>query len=113
MKAAAYLAALDFEAQMKENGRDAVFWCGAPSEAARQEASEQMALERRALVPQGALPLSNPLCASGFDVNLLRKKVRLEEIGFSLFSSAGYAHAFPKNYEIGFLASTPGGLDDD
>jgi hypothetical protein len=115
-KAALYGAALDFEAQMKEIEIDSVFWCGLPSVGARQAASESMASEGRAVVPQGALPLSNPLCADGFDVNLLRKTVRVGEMGFSLYSrqdNAGYAHALPKNYEIDVVLPIAGRSTDE
>ena len=94
VKAAVYLAALDFEAQLKEAGYDAAFWCGKPAEAALQDASMEMAGEGHAVMPYGASPISNPACSEAFDVNLLRKKVRASGIGFSLYSEgAGIGHA--------------------
>ena len=112
VKAALYAAALDFEGQLRENGYRAVFWCGSPTEGARQAASEEMALEGHETIPQGALPLSSPICADGFDANLLRENARIDGIGFSLYSEqnkAGYAYAFPKNFEVDFAASLAGG----
>jgi len=105
VKAAVYLAALDFEAQVKEAGYDAAFWCGKPAEAALQDASARMAAEEGALLPQGALPLSNPGCAEAFDANLLRKKVLAPGVGFSIYSKgAGMGHAamLPEGFEGGF-----------
>ena len=102
VKAAIYIAALDFEAQMKEAGYDVVFWCGKPAEAALQNASMTMTVERNAIVPEGALPLSNPACVEEFDVNLLRKKVRARDIGFSLYSDGsdmGHAVQLPDGFE--------------
>ena len=118
VKAAVYLAALDFEAQLRGQGYDAVFWCGKPSEAALQDASARMAGSDgaqeagvvggqnangwRAVVPDGALPLSNPACAGAFDANLLRKIVRANGVGFSLYSQgAGTGHAvlLPDGFE--------------
>ncbi len=96
VKAATYLAALDFEAQMKEAGYAVAFWCGTPAEVALQDASVRMASEGSAILPDGALPLSNPACTEAFDVNLLRKKVRVNGVGFSLYSKeAGMGHAVP------------------
>ena len=104
VKTAVYLAALDFEAQMKEAGYDAIFWCGKPSEAALQDASTMMPMGRNAIVPVGALPLSNPACEGAFDVNLLRKTVRAYGIGFSIYSEGakiGYAVMLPEGFEGG------------
>ena len=94
VKAAVYLAALDFEKQLREQGYDAAFWCGKPSEAALQDASAGMTSDGNAVAPDGALLLSNPACAEAFDVNLLRKKVRVTGVGFSIYSDEaemGYA----------------------
>ena len=94
VNAAVYLAALDFEAQLHGQGYDEVFWCGKPSESALQGASAEMANTGRSVAPEGALPLSNPACAGAFDANLLRKKVRANGVGFSLYSKeAGMGHA--------------------
>ncbi len=107
VKAAVYLAALDFEAQLRGQGYDAAFWCGKPSGAALQDASARMARgegaleagaedgsEWRAVVPDGALMLSNPACSEAFDANLLRETVRANGVGFSLYSKgAGTGHA--------------------
>ena len=122
VKAAVYLAALDFENQMHEQGHDVIFWCGKPGEVALQDASDRMAggeaamttgaahgqgkSEWHAVVPEGALPLSNPACAEAFDANLLRKKVRTAGVGFSLYSyslKAGHAAPLPEGFggEIG------------
>jgi hypothetical protein len=104
VKAAVYLAALDFEKQLKEAGYDAVFWCGKPAEAALQDASVRMASEGSVVLPQGALLLSNPACAEAFDVNLLREKVHVKDAGFSLYSKgAGMGHAvmLPEGFEGG------------
>ncbi|MFA5929949.1 MAG: hypothetical protein WC861_03640 [Candidatus Micrarchaeia archaeon] len=114
VKAAVYLSALDFERQLREAGYDAVFWCGKPSEASLQDASARMAgggaaqgagaadgQEWRAVVPSGALPLSNPACAASFDVNLLRKKVRVADAGFSFYSKGaamGHAVLLPEGF---------------
>ena len=101
-KAAVYLSARDFEKQLREQGYDATFWCGKASEAALQGASARMAAEGSAIVPEGALPLSNPACSEAFDANLLRKKVLLREVGFSLYSKeAGIGHALllPEGFE--------------
>ncbi|MFA6329020.1 MAG: hypothetical protein WCY41_06270 [Candidatus Micrarchaeia archaeon] len=101
VKAAVYLAALDFEAQLRTEGYDAVFWCGKPAEAELQEASVRMATEGNAIVPEGALPISNPACLPSFDANLLRKKVRVNDAGFSLYSGAagmGQAVALPEGF---------------
>lgn len=117
VRAAVYLAALDFEAQLRGAGYDAAFWCGKPSEAALQDASMEMVggvaqdaiaadgpggSGMRAVVPYGALPLSNPACAEAFDANLLRKKVLAPGVGFSLYSKgAGMGHALllPDGFE--------------
>ena len=102
VRAAVYLAALDFEAQLKEAGYDAVFWCGKPSEAALQDASAKMASGGSATLPDGTLPLTNPDCLASFDVNLLRKKVRVADAGFSLYSKMagmGYAVMLPDGFE--------------
>ena len=104
VRAAVYLAALDFEKQLHGQGYDVIFWCGKPSEAALQDASSEMASAGRTVAPEGALPLSNPACAGAFDVNLLRKKVRANEVGFSLYSKeAGMGHAvvLPEGFEGG------------
>ena len=100
VRAAVYLAALDFEAQMKDVGYSVAFWCGRPVEAALQDASARMASEGNAIMPDGALPLSN--CADAFDVNLLRKKVRVTDAGFSLYSKEagmGLALLLPEGFE--------------
>jgi len=105
VKTALYLSALDFEAQLREEGYDTAFWCGQPSEAALQAASERMAAGRHAAAPEGALPLSNPACADGFGVNLLKKKARVSDVGFSLYSKnagIGFAAQFPDGYEVDF-----------
>ena len=102
VKAAVYLAALDFEAQLKEAGYDIVFWCGKPSEVALQDASDETAALKSAVLPDGAIPLSNPACAEVFDVNLLRNMVRATDVGFSLYSDgAGMGHAvlLPDGFE--------------
>jgi hypothetical protein len=94
VKAAIYLAALDFERQLQEQRYDTVFWCGKPGEAALQDASAEMADGNRAIFPEGALPLSNPACAESFDANLLRGQVRVAGVGFSIYSKwAGIGHA--------------------
>jgi len=103
VRAALYLSALDFEAQARAQGYDAVFWCGKPSEVGRQAASERMALEGRALLPDGALLLSNPACAASFDANLLKRKALVRDAGFSLYSRAqgmGYAVQLPDGFEV-------------
>lgn len=105
VNSALYLAALDFEAQLQEEGYDALFWCGKPPEAVRQAASEEMRLEGRAVVPEGALPLSDPPCAGSFEANLLRGRVRAHDAGFSLFSQGtgmGFAYQFPDDYGADF-----------
>ena len=102
VKAAVYLAALDFEKQLKEAGHGVAFWCGKPSEAALQDASAKMAADGKAVLPDGMLSLSNPACAGAFDINLLRKKVRVAGIGFSLYSEGagtGHAVALPGGFE--------------
>ncbi|MFA5930171.1 MAG: hypothetical protein WC861_04780 [Candidatus Micrarchaeia archaeon] len=102
VKAAVYLSALDFEAQMGEAGYDVAFWCGKPSEASLQGASVKMATEGASILPDGALPLSNPACAESFDANLLRKKVRVSGAGFSIYSEGagmGHAVALPEGLE--------------
>ena len=103
VKAALYLSALDFEAQLKENGYDVAFWCGKAGEAARQKASERMQVERAMELPEGTLALSNPACAAGFDVNLLSKTARTGGLGFSIYSRAsgiGHAVQLPDGYEV-------------
>ncbi|MFA6213695.1 MAG: hypothetical protein WC717_00255 [Candidatus Micrarchaeia archaeon] len=103
-KAAAYLAAVDFEAQARGAGYDVVFWCGKPGEAALQDASGKMADDRSAALPDGALALANPACADSFDVNLLRKKVLVRNAGFSIYSKwagAGHALQLPDGLEGG------------
>ena len=102
VKAAAYASALDFEAQLRAQGYNISFWCGKPTEAALQDASSGMATDGSAIVPEGALPISNPACAASFDVNLLRKKVRVSDAGFSLYSAGagiGHAFVFPDRFE--------------
>jgi len=102
VKAAVYLAALDFEAQLREQEYDASFWCGKASEAALQRASARMAAEGKAIIPEGVRPISDATCLASFDANLLRKKVLLREVGFSLYSkgaSMGHAVALPEGFE--------------
>jgi len=102
VKAAVYLAALDFEAQIREAKYDLVFWCGAPAENALQDASARMALEKNSSMPEGAFSLSDPVCLASFDVNLLRKKVHVNDVGFSFYSEgAGIGHAvsLPDGFE--------------
>jgi hypothetical protein len=111
MRAAVYLAALDFEAQMKANGHEAVFWCRRPSDAALLAASQRMHEEGKPAAPQGALLLSSPECAMEFDINLLSRKVRVREVGYSLYSrqaGAGYAAQFPENYGAEFGSNVIG-----
>jgi len=104
VKAAVYLAALDFEAQMKKAGYDVIFWCGKPTEAVLRDASVRMASEGNAVLPEGALPLSNPACSGAFDVNLLWKKVRVKDAGFSLYS---------KGAGMGMLRRCPMGFEGE
>ena len=102
VRAAVYASALDFEAQLREQGYNVSFWCGKPTEAALQDASAKMASEGSAVMPDGALAMSNPACAASFDVNLLRKKVRVADAGFSIYSKgAGTGHVFvlPEGFE--------------
>jgi len=104
VKAALYASALDFEAQLAGHGHDAALWCGRAGEAARQQASERMGREGAAAVPEGALALSDPACADFFDVNLLSKKARVRDAGFSIYSRAsgiGYAWQLPDGFEAG------------
>ena len=103
VKAALYLSALDFEAQLKENGYDIAFWCGKAGERARQQASEMMLAEKAAVLPEGTLALSSPACAAGFDVNLLSRKARAGDVGFSIYSPGpgiGHAVQLPDGYEV-------------
>jgi hypothetical protein len=105
VNSALYLAALDFEAQLRDEGYGAAFWCGVASEQARQEASEAMQAEGRAEIPQGALPLSSPACAGSFEANLLKGRVRVMDAGFSLYSpgtGVGVAYQFPDDYGADF-----------
>ena len=102
VKAAVYLAALDFEAQINEIGYRTAFWCKTPTEKALQDASVRMASEKNAILPEGALLLSNPACADAFDVNLLRKKVHVRNVGFSIYSKEtkmGQAVVLPEGFE--------------
>jgi len=102
VKAAVYLAALDFEKQLREQGYDAAFWCGKASEAALQSAPARMAAEGNAIIPEGARPISDAACLASFDANLLRKKVLVREAGFSIYSKeAGMGHALllPEGFE--------------
>jgi len=102
VKAAVYLAALDFEAQIGEAGYEVAFWCGKPDEAAMQDASARMQTERAALLPEAARPLSDPDCIASFDVNLLRKSVRVSNAGFSIYSEVaemGHAVLLPDGFE--------------
>ena len=104
VKAAVYLAALDFEKRLRGQGYAVVFWCGKPSEAALQDASAKMQAERATLLPSGALLLSNPACAEALDVNLLRMKVRAAGVGFSIYSKEaemGHAVPLPEGFEGG------------
>jgi len=101
VKAAIYLAALDFEAQMKEAGYTVAFWCGSPTEASLQDASVRMQAVRATVLPDGALPLSDPSCLASFDVNLLRKNVRVADAGFSMYSDGaktGHALVLPDGF---------------
>lgn len=104
VKAALYLSALDFEAQLKAQGYEVVFWCGKAGEMARQQASETMRAEKAAVLPEGTLALSSPACAAGFDVNLLSRKARAGDVGFSIYSPGpgiGYAVRMPAGLEVG------------
>jgi hypothetical protein len=61
-----------------------------------------MASGGSATLPDGTLPLTNPDCLASFDVNLLRKKVRVADAGFSLYSKMagmGYAVMLPDGFE--------------
>jgi len=102
VKTTVYLAALDFEAQINDIGYRAAFWCGNPTEKALQDASAGMAFEKNAILPEGTLLLSNPACADAFDVNLLRKKVHVRNVGFSIYSKEaemGHAMRLPEGFE--------------
>ncbi len=103
IRAAIFSKAEDFGSQLHSLGYDAVFWCGAPSEAQRQHSSLEMSGQKRAIAPEGALPL--PECADSFDVNLLAKKIRVSGLGFSYYSGStdiGKAALFPSSYEVDF-----------
>lgn len=101
--AAALAQSLNFEWQLRLKGYDIVFWCGEASEGSRQIASLQMAEQKKALAPNGALPLS--ACAGSFGANLLTRKVHFYDVGFSFYSAGsgiGEAATLPSSYEVGF-----------
>jgi hypothetical protein len=105
VNSALYLSALDFEAQLRNEGYDAAFWCGRTGESARQAASEAMRLGGRAEIPQGALALSNPACAGSFEANLLKGRARVRDAGFSIYSpgtGVGLAYQLPDDYGADF-----------
>ncbi len=62
-----------------------------------------MAQQKKALAPDGTLPLM--ACAGSFGANLLTRKVHFYDLGFSFYqagSGMGVAAVLPSSYEVGF-----------
>lgn len=94
---------LEFQPQLQSLGYGAIFWCGEVSDAARSAAALEMASAKRAILPEGALPAE--ACADSFDANLLTRKIRLQNAGFSFYDEKlgmGAAASFPPSYEVDF-----------
>ena len=103
VRSAMLIRTLEFQSSLKEEGFDAVFWCGPVSEKMRAEASEGMTIQKMAVIPQGALPIS--ACAGSFEAALLEKKAHFYDMGFSFYSpeyAIGRAAALPPSYEVLF-----------
>ncbi len=101
--AAALSQSLSFESQLRLQGHDVIFWCGEVSEESRQLSSLQMAEQKKAIAPEGTLPLL--ACAESFEANLLARKLHFIDIGFSFYSTGsgiGKAVVLPSSYEVGF-----------
>ncbi len=102
-EAAAYRRALIFSEEMRLQGYDAEFWCGEPSESARTAASESMLGQKRAVIPEGAKPLSG--CAASFQADALSRKLHLSGLGASFYHpllGLGKAATFPSDYEVDY-----------
>jgi len=103
VRISAHLRAIDVERQLRGLGYDVIFWCGSPSESARLGSSEQMRLQHRALLPEGAIPIS--LCAGQLDSGIAERRLHFSGMGFSYYSYSlgmGKAVLLPDDYEVQF-----------
>ncbi len=92
-----------FLAELSLQGYAVEFWCGNVPEAERQRASGEMARQKKAILPMGALPLAE--CENPFDANLLERKIRMNNLGFSIYlreSGIGKAAILPQSFEVEF-----------
>jgi len=102
-RAAIFARFLEFQAKLREDGYDALFWCGEISDEKRSSAALQMLEQKRAIQPSGSLAAE--ACADSFEVNLLQRSIHIKDIGFSLYDSSlglGVAAKLPSPYEVGF-----------
>jgi hypothetical protein len=103
VRAALLARFLEFQEKLREDGYDAVFWCGEISDGGRSSAALQSFQQKRAIAPSGSSAAES--CADSFDANLLRRTIHLRAVGFSLYDSRlglGVVAKFPSSYEVGF-----------
>ncbi len=103
VKAAAHGRAMEFSQKLSQQGYDAAFWCGEPTHEERRQASLSMQRQKRAVAPEGTLPLES--CAGAIDADLLLRRLHFSALGFSLYSGGlgiGRAAGFPSDFEADF-----------
>ena len=103
VRASAHLRAIDFSRKLSSQGYDAAFWCGGATPEARRQASLSMQRQKRAVAPEGTLPLG--ACAGAIDADLLERKLHFSGLGFSIYSDGlgiGRAAGFPSGFEADF-----------
>jgi len=102
---AVYLRLAEFERSAASQGYGIVLWCGSPSEEARRQASEDMLSQKTALLPEGALPISDTGCRSSYAIDVLGRKIHFSQVGFSAYFDsfgAGFASFLPSGFEVDF-----------
>ncbi|MCX8194721.1 MAG: hypothetical protein N3G22_01260 [Candidatus Micrarchaeota archaeon] len=102
VRRAAFLQSIEFEAQLKEQGFEASFWCGSAGAEERKSASQEMAFRKAAVVPQGALPIW--LCYESYDFDPSSASIFFRNLGFSFYSkehSIGSVALLPSSFAVG------------
>lgn len=105
VRAALYARALFVEHELAGQGYSVSFWCGEASDASLLEASSSMREKGGAALPQGASPLSSPLCAAEFDADLQLRTLHIGALGFCHWQNGagfGYCARFPSAYKVKF-----------
>ncbi|MEM2137571.1 MAG: hypothetical protein QW568_00600 [Candidatus Anstonellaceae archaeon] len=103
VRAAVFARFLEFQEKLREDGYDALFWCGEISEEERSSAALQMLEEKRSILPSGSIAAA--ACADSLDVNLLQRSIHMKDVGFSFYDSSlglGVAAKLPSSYEVEF-----------